>query len=388
VKAERISDTLYKVTLSLDGFTVNLAASKGTDGILLVDTGWAQTAEELDHWVRELGDGSVKLIIITHQHADHIGGRGLLGKNATLIAHKNTRDELAGRYFGLDALPGQELPTITLESDLSLRFNGEDIKIVPAPGHTDSDLIVYFDDSRVACLGDLVLSDMFPPLDLTRGGNAEQYIESIGWLIEQFSAESRLITGHGRDYTLGDLSEHHRMAVGTTDLIRQGIADGKNAQDMVAEDILKDWAKWHSTQVTSETWITQACESLSGQAKRSMSETLTYTIMEAGIEAAIEQYHELVDSQPDAYNLGENELNMLGYQLLWREMNEAAIEVFKLNTQVYPRSANPFDSLGEAFLASGDEERAIASYEKAVSLDPDFPTAVAALKRLRPSGED
>nr|NIM94255.1 MBL fold metallo-hydrolase [Anaerolineales bacterium] len=257
MQVEKISETLYKFTLSSNDFTVNLGVCIGVDGILLIDTGWAQTAEELNKRVRELDDGIVKLIIITHHHADHIGGRGLLGEKATLIAHKNARDELAGKYFALDALPGQELPTISLDNELSLRFNGEDIKIIPAPGHTNSDMAVYFINSGVVYLGDLVLSDTFPPLDLARGGNTEQYIESIGKLIELFPADVKLITGHGRDYSLDDLREHYRMTVSTTDLIKLGMDDGKNAQDMVSEDLLKDWANWSSPQVTSEAWIAQ-----------------------------------------------------------------------------------------------------------------------------------
>ena len=388
MQVEQISDTLNKFTLSINEFTVNLVVCIGVDGILLVDTGWAQTAEELNKKVRELDDGIVKLIIITHHHADHIGGRGLLGEKATLITHKNTSDELAGKFYALDALPGQELPTITLENELSLRFNGEDIKIIPTPGHTDSDMTVYFINSGVVCLGDLVLSDTFPPLDLARGGNTEQYLESIAKLIEFFPSDVKLITGHGRDYTLGDLREHYRMAVSTTDLIKQGMVDGKNAQDMVSEDILEDWANWSSAQVTSEAWITQAFESLSGQGKKSISETLTYTIMDRGIEAAIEQYLELLNNQPDSYYFAENDLNMLGYQLLWRDMNEAAIEVFKLNIQAYPQSANPFDSLGEAYMASGIEELAIENFEKALTLDPNMPSAIDALKKLKPTSED
>ena len=146
MQVEKLSETLYKFTLSQNDFTVNLVVSIGPDGILLVDTGWAATAEELDEKIRELSDGLIKLIILTHQHGDHIGGRAVLGKDATLIAHKDTKDELAGKYFALAPLPGQELPLITLEGELSLRFNGEDIRIIPAPGHTQGDMVVYFVD--------------------------------------------------------------------------------------------------------------------------------------------------------------------------------------------------------------------------------------------------
>ena len=94
MQVEKISETLYKFTLSSNDFTVNVGACIGSDGILLIDTGWAQTAEELHKGVRELDDGIVKWIIITHPHGDHIGGREVLGENATLIAHKDAKDDL------------------------------------------------------------------------------------------------------------------------------------------------------------------------------------------------------------------------------------------------------------------------------------------------------
>ena len=69
-------------------------------------------------------------------------------------------------------------------------------------------------------------------------------------------------------------------------------------------------------------------------------------------------------------------------------IGEAAIEMHKLNAQAYPGSANPYDSLGETYEASGKVELAIESYEKALELNPDMPSAIDALKRLRAVGED
>ena len=152
---------------------------------------------------------------------------------------------------------------------------------------------------------------------------------------------------------------------------------------MAAESILKDWEEWSTPQITSEMWITQIYESLANQGKASIAEPLTHTIMEKGVHAAIELYYKLKKTQPDAYNFDEYELNMLGYQLLWRDMNEAAVEVHKLNTQAYPDSANPYDSLADAYEASGELELAIEAYEKALERDPKMPSAIEGLKRLK-----
>ena len=388
MQVEKLSETLHKFTLSQNDFTVNMVASTGSDGILLVDTGWVQTAEGLNEKIRELSDGIIKLIIFTHRHGDHIGGREILGKDATLIAHKSVKDELAGKYFALDPLPGQELPLITLDGELSLRFNGEDIRIIPAPGHTQGDMVVYFVDSGVVCMGDLLFSDTYPLVFPAYGGDVDRYLETMQWLIDLFPADVKYIAGHGRDYNLEELKAYYHMAVSTTDLIKQGMSAGKNSQQMIAENLLKDWEKWSNPRITSETWITQVYESVTSQGRKPIAEPLTYTIMEAGIEAAIAQYHEMKKDQADSYDFSENQLNMLGYQLLWRNMNEAAIEVHKLNTQVYPDSANPYDSLGETFAASGEVALAIQSYEKALEINPEMPSAIEALKKLRATGED
>jgi len=385
MQVEKISNTFTKFSLSSteNGFTVNVVASIGRDGILLVDTGWAQTADELNREIKELSDDIIKVIILTHPHGDHIGGRGVLGKNATLISHKHAKNELAGKYYALEPLHGQELPAILIDDELSLNFNGEDIRIIPAPGHTRSDMIVHFIDSGVVCMGDLLFSETFPVIFPVWGGDADQFLETIKKLIEELPADAKLIPGHGHVSSLDDLKAYFQMATETIDLIKQSMAEGKSAQEMVEENLLKDWEKWNSANISSKDWIIQIYESLSGGAKPSISEPLSRTIMEGGISAAIEQYHILKKEQPDSYNFGEYELNMLGYQLLWRDMNEAAIEVQKLNAQAYPDSVNPYDSLADAYEANGDVDLAIESYEKALEREFDLDSAIEGLKRLK-----
>ena len=187
---------------------------------------------------------------------------------------------------------------------------------------------------------------------------------------------------------MDDLREHHHMIIKTIDLIKRGMTDGKTPQDMIEADLLKDWSRWSNAQLTtSESWITQVFECLSDQGKKSISEPLTYTIMDQGIEAAIEQYLALKKGKPDSYNFTENDLNMLGYQLLWRDMKEEAIEILRLNIQAYPHSANPYDSLGEAYAACGEKALAIENYEKALTIDPDFSSAADALKKLKSASD-
>jgi tetratricopeptide (TPR) repeat protein len=66
----------------------------------------------------------------------------------------------------------------------------------------------------------------------------------------------------------------------------------------------------------------------------------------------------------------ENELNVYGYQLMGNGDMDKAIEILTLNTQRFPKSANTWDSLGEAYATKGDKSNAVKNFKKALSLNP------------------
>ena len=79
----------------------------------------------------------------------------------------------------------------------------------------------------------------------------------------------------------------------------------------------------------------------------------------------------------------EPELNALGYGFMGAGQLPLALEVFRLNTVVYPNSSNVWDSFGEALMNDGQSEEAIRSYERSLELDPQNANATARLKTLR-----
>jgi tetratricopeptide (TPR) repeat protein len=81
----------------------------------------------------------------------------------------------------------------------------------------------------------------------------------------------------------------------------------------------------------------------------------------------------LADSiSAEAFKLAtEAELNAYGYQLLNQGNHDKAIEIFTLNTKKFPKSANCYDSLGEAYATKGDKEQAIANFKKALAMNPE-----------------
>lgn len=106
-------------------------------------------------------------------------------------------------------------------------------------------------------------------------------------------------------------------------------------------------------------------------------------INKEGIKKGISVYDSLKRKGSQNYNFNEFQLNSLGYILLDEKKINDAIEIFKLNTIEYPKSANVYDSLGEAYYTAGDISNALKCYEKALELDPSLQTSIDMLKKLR-----
>jgi hypothetical protein len=66
----------------------------------------------------------------------------------------------------------------------------------------------------------------------------------------------------------------------------------------------------------------------------------------------------------------EPELNIYGYQLMGQGQNDKAIEILTMNAERHPKSANAWDSLGEAYATKGDKPNAIKNFKKSLSLNP------------------
>jgi pimeloyl-ACP methyl ester carboxylesterase len=87
-----------------------------------------------------------------------------------------------------------------------------------------------------------------------------------------------------------------------------------------------------------------------------------------GVSAAVQLFHETRKRDPRAVLIPEAQLNLLGYLHLQAGRTEQAIELFTVNTLAYPASANTYDSLGDAYLAGGQNEPALRASEKAIAL--------------------
>ena len=98
-----------------------------------------------------------------------------------------------------------------------------------------------------------------------------------------------------------------------------------------------------------------------------------------GLTAADAHYTKL--SKKFGYSLQTPEVmvNQIGYQHLFADEVDKAIEVLKIQVERYPESANPYDSLGEAYERAGKLDLAVPMYEKAAAIGKQNNDANAAL---------
>jgi tetratricopeptide (TPR) repeat protein len=120
-----------------------------------------------------------------------------------------------------------------------------------------------------------------------------------------------------------------------------------------------------------------------------LAEELEEKHTQDGWEAAVGYYRTLREKfyGHGAYDFSEPVLNQMGYQVLGRDDAEGAITLFKLNVEMYPESANVYDSLAEAYAKVGMKELAIKNYEESLRRDPDNKNAKQKLQELSGEGD-
>lgn len=255
----KLEDSIYRITFQYS-LRPNIAALTGSDGVLLVDTGHQETAEELISKVEDFKSGDLKYIINTHLHGDHAGGNLLVGKKAEIIHYQNLKEFVTRGVLRLVEEERKEMVTNLSGEYYALNFNGEKIKIIPYPGvHSGNDLIIYFSNSGVAHMGDLLLTQSFPAV----GPKVQEYLEFLEKVMASFPPGTKFIGGHGRDYSTEDLKKYHQMLLTTIQIVRLEMKKGKSVEEIKSANVLERWKSWGEflTFLNTDYWIGAICKS-------------------------------------------------------------------------------------------------------------------------------
>jgi CubicO group peptidase (beta-lactamase class C family) len=113
------------------------------------------------------------------------------------------------------------------------------------------------------------------------------------------------------------------------------------------------------------------------------SEVVPYEYLIKGdFDNALRGYQGLLKANPNDHAAAEEELNSQGYTQLEKGNNKLALDIFRINTILYPGSFNVYDSYGDAQKANGDSKGAVDSYRKALKLNPGSDASAKKLKEL------
>jgi len=255
----RLSGRVHRITPAFSS-RINIVVSAGPDGVLIVDSGERLSAESLLSAIESLGKGKPKYVINTHQHPPHIEGNAVVASDAVIIDYKNAEQFVAAGVLKRGDRPLRGYGGRAFDEYFTLRFNGEEIRLIYAPGgHTSNDLIVHFVESDVAALADLLDSQSFPSC----GPNVPRYLEIIDAAIDVFPSDTTFVAGHGRDSDLNELREYRAMLTETIEAIHDAMRAGKTAGQMQRERILKKWDSRGEflPQLGPDYWIQAVCES-------------------------------------------------------------------------------------------------------------------------------
>jgi cyclase len=240
LKMQKLSENLY----ALSGGGGNVAFLVTEDGVLVVDTKVSPAfGEKILSKIREVTNKSIKYLIYTHYHGDHIQGAQSFPKDIQVVSHINTfsnierislariteqktkllpkqqqeleekikkmqkeKDtKLAEAEKELGALKKRIIdienlkiikPNFTVGNEAAIYLGNQIIKLFYlGSAHTNGDLIVHFVNEKIIHTGDLLFNNIIPYIDFEAGCNTENWIS----ILEQLSKMDvvKFIPGHG-----------------------------------------------------------------------------------------------------------------------------------------------------------------------------------------------
>jgi dienelactone hydrolase len=146
-----------------------------------------------------------------------------------------------------------------------------------------------------------------------------------------------------------------------------GFADGRHGTEIFAPhpELVKGIVEWYV-----DTLITAPADPRATVPPRTTPATEFWSAVHGagGLARAVQLFHDVRRRDPKAFLFPEGVMNQVAYERLQAGETKDAIEIFKLIVEAYPASANAQDSLGDGYLAAGQNDLALAASRKSLEM--------------------
>jgi cyclase len=264
----------------------NVGFQVGVDGVVVVDSGSASTADAVVAAIKKVTAQPIRYVINTSADPDHVGGNAkvakagqtlftgnggaglatnFLGGGASILSAEQVLTRMSGPSGKPSPYPVDAWPTESFNQPRKYMYlNGEGIEVFHQPAaHTDGDAIVFFRRSDVIVAGDVFDTRAFPVIDVAKGGSVQGEIAALQKLVDTaipsvpiVSREegTLIIPGHGRICDQLDVVDYRDMVTIIRDRIRDLMKRGLTLEQIKAAAPARGYTRRYGSDTGS--WTT------------------------------------------------------------------------------------------------------------------------------------
>lgn len=195
---------IYRIPAGLHAANCYIVVDEATNKSIIIDPGGS--TEGIIEFINK-NNLEIQYIVLTHGHADHIGGVIELKKqfNIPIIAHVDELELLRDSYKNLSSQMFPE--AIEIEASMpvkdgdNIKFGNLEMEIIHTPGHTEGGMALKIENNLFT--GDSLFKGSIGRSDFP-GGNEAVLLDSIRRKLLIFSDDTIIWSGHGEETTVGE----------------------------------------------------------------------------------------------------------------------------------------------------------------------------------------